>query len=122
MPCEEPPHSASALIHSNSVYFPTGLLGTIWHNLEQLIPHLWYTTGWVKIPLEHINAELVRTFLKQNHLQGRDELLRQVKVVSPVVTRNVSPTDLASFTSQEMQPAQVPIITQSIHPRLVCCR
>ena len=28
---------------SNSVYFPTGLLGTIWHNLEQLIPHLWYT-------------------------------------------------------------------------------
>ena len=78
--------------------------------------------GWVEIPLEHINAELVRTFLKQNHLQGRDEHLRQVKVVSPVVTRNVSPTDLASFTSQEMQPAQVPIITHSIHPKLNCCR
>ena len=84
--------------------------------------------GWVEIPLEHINAELVRTFLKQiavtqSHMQqGRDAHLRQVKVVSPVVTRNVSPADLASFTSQEMQPAEVPIITQSIHPRLVCCR
>ena len=87
--------------------------------------------GWVEVEvplLEHINAELVRTFLKQiavtqSHMQqGRDTHLRQVKVVSPVVTRNVSPTDLASFTSQEMQPAEVPIITQSIHPRLVCCR
>ena len=76
----------------------------------------------MEIPLEHINAKLVWTFLKQiavtkSHMQqGRDAHLRQVKVVSPVVTRIMSPTDLASFTSQEMQPAQIPIITPSIIP------
>ena len=143
MPWEEPPHSASALIQIQYIFW------FLWHNMAQF-------GATNSTPLVHrasqlhrqlrgrgrgaagvhrlggdspgahqrrAGADLPKADRQQSHMQqGRDKLLRQVKVVSPVVTRNVSPTDLASFTSQEMQPAQVPNITQSIHPRLVCCR
>ena len=112
-------------------YTPTRIsirVGTNFNDLQEIeVVELQEPTGWVEIPLKHINDKLVRTFLLQiaviqNHQQGRDTHLRQVKVFSPVVTRTVSSAEFASFTSQEMQPAEVPIITQSIHPRLVCCR
>ena len=43
--------------------------------------------GWIVIPLKDMNERLVRTFMLQiavlqNHQQGRDTHLRQVKVHS----------------------------------------
>ena len=84
-------------------------VGTNFNDLQEIeVVELQEPTGWVEIPLKHINDKLVRTFLLQiaviqNHQQGRDTHLRQVKVFSPVVTRTVSSAEFASFTSQEIK-------------------
>ena len=58
-----------------------------------------------------MNERLVRTFLLQiaviqNHQQGRDTHLRQVKVHSPVTNKIVSSADFAQFCTQEMKQFQ----------------
>ena len=93
-------------------YTPTRIsirVGTNFNDLQEIeVVELQEPTGWVEIPLKDMNEKLVRTFLLQvaviqNHQQGRDTHLRQVKVFSPVVTRSVSSAEFASFTSQEIK-------------------
>ena len=93
-------------------YTPTRVsirVGTNFNDLQEIeVVDLQEPSGWVVIPLKDMNEKLVRTFLLQvaviqNHQQGRDTHLRQVKVFSPVVARTVSTADQAQFSSQEMK-------------------
>ena len=93
-------------------YTPTRVsirVGTNFNDLQEIeVVELQEPSGWVIIPLKDINEKLVRTFLlqvavMQNHQQGRDTHLRQVKVFSPVVSRTVTTADHAEFSSQEMK-------------------
>ena len=59
----------------------------------------------------NMNEGLVRTFLLQiaviqNHQQGRDTHLRQVKVHSPVTNKIVSSADFAQFSTKDMRQFQ----------------
>ena len=93
-------------------YTPTRIsirVGTNFNDLQEIeVVELQEPTGWVEIPLKDMNEKLVRTFLLQvaviqNHQQGRDTHLRQVKVFSPVVTKSVTTEELPAFTSIEMR-------------------
>ena len=93
-------------------YTPTRVsirVGTNFNDLQEIeVVDLQEPSGWVVIPLKDMNEKLVRTFLLQvaviqNHQQGRDTHLRQVKVFSPVVAKTVSTADQAQFSSQEMK-------------------
>jgi len=83
--------------------------GTNFNDLQEMeVVDLSEPTGWVHIPLKDMNERLVRTFLLQiaviqNHQQGRDTHLRQVKVFSPVCTRTVTTADNSEFSSLEMK-------------------
>ena len=84
-------------------------VGTNFNDLQEIeVVDLQEPSGWVAIPLKDINEKLVRTFLLQvaviqNHQQGRDTHLRQVKVFSPVVSKTVTTADYGEFSSQEMK-------------------
>ena len=61
--------------------------------------------------MQDLNERLVRTFLLQiaviqNHQQGRDTHLRQVKVHSPVTNKMVTTASQAQFSTQEMRQFQ----------------
>ena len=93
-------------------YTPTRIsirVGTNFNDLQEIeVVDLQEPSGWVVIPLKDINEKLVRTFLLQvaviqNHQQGRDTHLRQVKVFSPVVSKTVTTADYGEFSSQEMK-------------------
>ena len=93
-------------------YTPTRIsirVGTNFNDLQEIeVVELQEPTGWVEIPLKDMNEKLVRTFLLQvaviqNHQQGRDTHLRQVKVFSPVVTKSVTTEELPAFTTIEMR-------------------
>jgi len=93
-------------------YTPTRIsirVGTNFNDLQEIeVVELQEPTGWVEIPLKDMNEKLVRTFLLQiaviqNHQQGRDTHLRQVKVFSPVVTKTVTSAEYAQFNTQEMK-------------------
>ena len=93
-------------------YTPTRIsirVGTNFNDLQEIeVVELQEPTGWVEIPLKDMNEKLVRTFLLQvaviqNHQQGRDTHLRQVKVFSPVVTKTVTSEELPAFTTIEMR-------------------
>jgi len=93
-------------------YTPTRIsirVGTNFNDLQEIeVVELQEPTGWVEIPLKDMNERLVRTFLLQiaviqNHQQGRDTHLRQVKIFSPVVTKSVSSLDNINFVTQDMK-------------------
>ena len=93
-------------------YTPTRIsirVGTNFNDLQEIeVVDLQEPSGWVVIPLKDMNEKLVRTFLLQvaviqNHQQGRDTHLRQVKVFSPVVTKTVTSEELPAFTTIEMR-------------------
>jgi len=86
--------------------------GTNFNDLQEIeVVDMTEPTGWIVIPLKDMNERLVRTFLLQiaviqNHQQGRDTHLRQVKVHSPVTNKVVSSAGYAEFSTQEMRQFQ----------------
>merc|ERR1712058_225539 len=87
-------------------------MGTNFNDLQEIeVVELQEPTGWVEIPLKDMHERLVRTFLLQiaviqNHQQGRDTHLRQVKVHSPVTNKVVTTASHAQFSTQEMRQFQ----------------
>ena len=101
--------------------------GTNFNDLQEIeVVDLTEPTGWIVIPLkvrqegffnrnyiilQDLNERLVRTFLLQiaviqNHQQGRDTHLRQVKVHSPVTNKIVSSADFAQFSTRHLDKYQ----------------
>jgi len=87
-------------------YTPTRIsvrVGTNFNDLQEIeVVDINEPNGWLVIPLKDINEKLVRTFMLQiavlqNHQQGRDTHLRQIKVHSPVLDKPISTADLATF-------------------------
>jgi len=89
-------------------YTPTRISvrgGTNFNDLQEIeVVDLNEPAGWIVIPLKDINERLVRTFMLQiavlqNHQQGRDTHLRQVKVHSPVENCVVSAAEFSNYTT-----------------------
>lgn len=73
--------------------------GTNFNDLQEIeVIELQEPNGWIHIPLKDLNDRLVRTFMVQiavinNHQQGRDTHLRQIKIHSPVEEKPVTTAD-----------------------------
>ena len=82
-------------------------MGTNFNDLQEIeVVELQEPTGWVEIPLKHINDKLVRTFLLQiaviqNHQQGRDTHLRQIRIHSPVEEKLVTTANVTNWSTPE---------------------
>ena len=96
-------------------YTPTRISvrgGTNFNDLQEIeVVELQEPSGWIVIPLKDLNERLVRTFMLQiavlqNHQQGRDTHLRQIKVHSPVEHKVVSTAECALFETPEMKQFQ----------------
>lgn len=96
-------------------YTPTRIsvrVGTNFNDLQEIeVVDIAEPTGWTRIPLKDINDKLIRTFMLQiavlqNHQQGRDTHMRQIKIQSPVQDKPVSTADFATFNSPEIRQYQ----------------
>eukprot|EP00088_Acartia_fossae_P024932 TRINITY_DN25774_c0_g2_i1.p1 TRINITY_DN25774_c0_g2~~TRINITY_DN25774_c0_g2_i1.p1 ORF type:complete len:172 (-),score=35.41 TRINITY_DN25774_c0_g2_i1:47-562(-) len=96
-------------------YTPTRIsvrVGTNFNDLQEIeVVDISEPSGWIVIPLKDINEKLIRTFMLQiailqNHQQGRDTHLRQIKIRSPVQDKPVSTADLATFHHPEFKQFQ----------------
>jgi len=96
-------------------YTPTRISvrgGTNFNDLQEIeVVELTEPSGWIVIPLKDLAERLVRTFMLQiavlqNHQQGRDTHLRQIKVHSPVQQKVVSTAECAVFETPDMKQFQ----------------
>jgi len=84
-------------------------VGTNFNDLQEIeVVDLQEPSGWIVIPLKDLNEKLVRTFMVQiaviqNHQQGRDTHMRQIKVHSPVENKIVSSADYTDFTTTQLK-------------------
>jgi len=93
-------------------YTPTKIsvrVGTNFNDLQEIeVVDIQEPSGWIVIPLKDINDKLIRTFMLQiavlqNHQQGRDTHMRQIKVHSPVQDKPVSTSDFATFNTVDLK-------------------
>jgi len=91
-------------------YTPTKIsvrVGTNFNDLQEIeVVDIQEPSGWIVIPLKDINDKLIRTFMLQiavlqNHQQGRDTHMRQIKVHSPVQDKPISSAQYANFQAKE---------------------
>merc|ERR1712080_102245 len=84
-------------------------VGTNFNDLQEIeVKDLQEPSGWIVIPLRVLNEKLVRTFMVQiaviqNHQQGRDTHMRQIKVHSPVHNKIVSAADFTEFSTSDLK-------------------
>ena len=93
-------------------YTPTRIsvrVGTNFNDLQEIeVKDLQEPSGWIVIPLRDLNEKLVRTFMVQiaviqNHQQGRDTHMRQIKVHSPVENKIVSAAEFTEFSTSDLK-------------------
>ncbi|XP_023319594.1 anaphase-promoting complex subunit 10 [Eurytemora carolleeae] len=96
-------------------YTPTRIsvrVGTNFNDLQEIeVIDISEPNGWIIIPLKDMNDKLVRTFMLQiavlqNHQQGRDTHMRQIKIHSPVQNQPVSSADFATFANPDFKQFQ----------------
>lgn len=67
-----------------------------------------YVTGWVHVPIKDIREKPIRVFMIQiavtnNHQNGRDTHMRQIKIHSPTEQPSSSLQSFLNFSTVEMQ-------------------
>ena len=81
--------------------------GTNFNDLQEIeVIELNEPAGCIPIPLKDLNEKPVRTFMVQiavinNHQQGRDTHLRQIRIHSPVEEKSVTSADFTTWNTSD---------------------